>query len=102
MGIRLVRVELASTISREQGERFIAIKFSVRGRDLASAVAEAQSKCSEVVKAPYRMEWSGEFQQMQEAMQRLAIVASLPIVLIIVILYIVLQPLLDAAAGRSP
>ena len=46
----------ASTIYREQGNRLIAVKFSVRGRDLAGAVAEAQEKASGIVKAPYRVD----------------------------------------------
>src|SRR5262249_48156580 len=57
----------ASTIYREQGKRFIAVKFSVRGRDLAGAVAEAQEKTADLFPLGYRTEWSGEFQEMQEA-----------------------------------
>ena len=48
----------ASTIYREQGNRLIAVKFSVRNRDLASAVAEAQEKTNDLFEAPYRAEWS--------------------------------------------
>ena len=59
----------ASTIYREQGQRFIAIKFSVRGRDLAGTVAEAQGKVESDRRVPYRAEWSGEFQEMEEAEQ---------------------------------
>ena len=57
----------ASTIYREQGKRLIAIKFSVRGRDLAGAVDEAQAKTKDLFKAPYRAVWSGEFEEMQDA-----------------------------------
>lgn len=88
----------ASTIAREQGKRLIAVKFSVRGRDLASAVREAKEAVEPILAPPYHSEWSGEFQQMQEAMERLTIVASLAIVLILVILYIALQSLLDTIA----
>ena len=49
---------------REQGKRLIAVKFSVRNRDLAGAVAEAQQKTAQLFRAPYRAEWSGEFQEM--------------------------------------
>ena len=64
----------ASSISREDGNRLIAVKFSVRGRDLASTVAEAQAKTASLLKPPYRSVWSGEFQQMQEAEHRMLIV----------------------------
>ena len=50
----------ASTIYREQGNRLIAVKFSVKNRDLAGAVAEAQDKTKDLLQAPYRAEWSGE------------------------------------------
>lgn len=88
----------ASTIFREQGERLIAVKFSVRGRDLASAVREAQEKTAKILAAPYRAEWSGEFEEMQAAIERLAIVASLAMLLIVVILYLALRSLLDVLA----
>ena len=87
----------ASTIAREQGQRLIAVKFSVRGRDLASAVAEAQLKMQSLTQAPYRLEWAGEFEEMQQAVQRLAVVVSLAMVLIVVLLYLALRSLLDVA-----
>jgi cobalt-zinc-cadmium resistance protein CzcA len=86
----------ASTIYREQGKRLIAVSFSVRGRDLASAVAEAQEKTAHLFHAPYKAEWSGEFQEMQEAGHRLMIVVSLALLLILVLLYLALHSLLDA------
>src|SRR5262249_10138334 len=61
----------ASTIYREQGKRLIALKFSVRDRDLASAVEEAQRKVQPLIPKGYSTEWSGEFQQMLEAEKRL-------------------------------
>ncbi|HEY5315738.1 MAG TPA: efflux RND transporter permease subunit, partial [Pirellulales bacterium] len=63
----------ASTIAREQGNRLIAVKFGVRGRDLASTVAEAQAKTAPLLEnlRGYRTVWSGEFQQMEEAEARL-------------------------------
>lgn len=88
----------ASTIFREQGQRLIAVKFSVRGRDLAGAVREAQQKTSKVLSPPYRAEWSGEFEEMQAAMERLAVVAGLAMMLIVVILYLALRSLLDVLA----
>ncbi len=86
----------AATISREQGERLIAVKFGVRGRDLASTVKEAQAKTNPLLETPYRSTWSGEFQQMQEAEHRMLLVASLALALIIVMLYLAFYSLLDA------
>ena len=86
----------ASTISREQGQRLVAVKFGVRGRDLASTVAEAQAKTSQLLKAPYKSVWSGEFQQMQEAEQRMLVVVVLSLVLILIMLYLAFVSLLDA------
>ncbi len=85
----------ASTISREQGKRFIAIKFSVRNRDLASTVAEAQKKTDDCFTEPYHAVWSGEFQEMNEAIERLIIVVSLSLGLILVLLYLALGSALD-------
>jgi cobalt-zinc-cadmium resistance protein CzcA len=91
----------ASTIYREQGNRLIAIKFSVRGRDLAGAVAEAQAKAGPLIQAPYRAEWSGEFQEMQEAEHRLLLVFSVSMVLIVILLYLAFHSFLDAAVVLS-
>ena len=85
----------ASTIAREQGKRLIAIKFSVRNRDLARAVVEAQEKTKDCFQEPYHAEWSGEFQEMNEAIHRLVIVVSLSLVLILVLLYLALGSVLD-------
>lgn len=85
----------ASTIYREQGQRLIALKFSVRGRDLASAVADAQSRTKSLIEAPYRAEWSGEFQQMEEAVRRLALAVLLALIVILVLLYLALRSALD-------
>jgi cobalt-zinc-cadmium resistance protein CzcA len=84
----------ASTISREQGQRLIAVKFSVRNRDLGSAVAEAQQAIK--LEAPYRAEWSGEFQEMEEAVARLVKIVALSLVLILILLYLAFGSLLDA------
>lgn len=85
----------ASTIYREQGRRFIAVGFSVRGRDLASTVREAQQKTNYLFTAPYRAEWSGEFQEMNDAVQRLSLVVALALTLILVLLYLALSSLRD-------
>ncbi len=86
----------ASTIAREQGNRLIAIKFSVRGRDLAGAVAEAQQKTAQLFKSPYRAEWSGEFQEMQEAEHRLMYIIPVSLGMIYILLYLAFRSLLDA------
>ncbi len=87
----------ASTIAREQSQRLIAVKFSVRGRDLAGAVAEGQQATQPLIHAPYRLEWSGEFEEMQSAVQRLSVVVSLAMVLIMILLYLALRSLRDVA-----
>jgi cobalt-zinc-cadmium resistance protein CzcA len=86
----------ASTVYREQGNRLIAIKFSVRGRDLGGAVADAQEKTADLFKAPYRVEWSGEFQEMQEAEARLLIIIPLSMGLVFILLYLAFHDLVDA------
>jgi cobalt-zinc-cadmium resistance protein CzcA len=86
----------ASTIYREQGKRFIAVKFSVRGRDLAGAVAEAQEKTAELFHGPYHAEWSGEFQEMLEAEHRLMYIIPLSLLAIFALLYLAFHDLVDA------
>ena len=87
----------ASTIYREQGQRLIAIKFGVSGRDLAGTVEEAKAKVQPLIHLPYRDEWSGEFQEMEEAEARLAKVFGLSLALIVVLLYLAFRSLLDTA-----
>jgi cobalt-zinc-cadmium resistance protein CzcA len=79
----------ASYIFRERNQRFVPIKFSVRGRDLASAVEEAQERITRNVKLPigYRIDWAGEFEWLQQAKKRLAIILPITFVLIMVLLY---------------
>ncbi|MGO8778766.1 MAG: efflux RND transporter permease subunit [Rhodomicrobium sp.] len=79
----------ASYIFHERNERFIPIKFSVRGRDLGGAVAEAKQKIADSVTLPsgYRMEWAGEFEELEQAQRRLEIAVPLSIVLILGLLY---------------
>lgn len=86
----------AASISREQGQRLIAVKFGVRGRDLASTVAESQAKTKPLLETGYDSTWSGEFQQMREAEGRMLAVVSLALVLIMVMLYLAFYSLLDA------
>jgi len=91
----------ASTIYREQGNRLIAVKFDVLGRDLGSTVGEAREKTAHLFQAPYRAEWSGEFHEMQEAELRLLAAASLSLALILTLLYMAFHSLLDAIVVLS-
>jgi heavy metal efflux system protein len=79
----------ASYIYRERNERFIPIKFSVRGRDLAGTVADAQQQIARKVTLPpgYRIEWAGEFESLQQAKRRLAVIVPVSLALIMVLLY---------------
>jgi cobalt-zinc-cadmium resistance protein CzcA len=85
----------AATIYRENLKRFIAIKFSVRGRDLGSAVDEAKAKTKELFQIPYRAVWSGEFEQMEEANGRLLWIIPLSLSLIFILLYSAFRSILD-------
>jgi cobalt-zinc-cadmium resistance protein CzcA len=85
----------ASTIFREQSRRFIAVKFDVRGRDLAGTVADAQGKVAPLMPPGYRTEWSGEFQSMQKAEHRLVRVFAISVVLILIIIYVAFRSVLD-------
>jgi cobalt-zinc-cadmium resistance protein CzcA len=80
----------ASFIYREGQERYIPIKFSVRGRDLGTTVLEAQKKVDEAVVIPggYHLEWVGEFGNLEEAIGRLEIVVPIAILLICLLLYV--------------
>jgi len=93
----------ASFIYRENQERYIPIKFSVRGRDLGGAVLDAQQKIQDRVKIPggYRLEWVGEFGELQDALGRLAFVVPLSLVLIGVLLYVSFSSLIDTLLAAS-
>jgi cobalt-zinc-cadmium resistance protein CzcA len=73
----------------------IAVKFGVRGRDLAGTVAEAQARVAPLIKAPYRVEWGGEVRQMEQAERRLVIIIGVSLTLIFVLLYLALRSFLD-------
>jgi cobalt-zinc-cadmium resistance protein CzcA len=79
-----------SFIYREQQQRYVPIKFSVRGRDLGTAVLEAQRRVEQEVTLPggYRLEWVGEFGNLQEALGRLEFVVPIAILLICVLLFL--------------
>jgi heavy metal efflux system protein len=79
----------ASEIYREANSRYIAIKYSVRGRDLGGAVEEAIKKVGEQVNLPrgYHIDWEGEYESQKRSQKRLEIVLPLAILGIFVILY---------------
>ncbi len=78
-----------SEIYREGNQRYVAIKYSVRGRDLGGAVEEAMKKVNEQVKLPtgYHIDWAGEYESQKRADERLLIVLPITILVIFVILY---------------
>ena len=92
-----------SFIYREHQERYVPIKFGVRGRDLGSAVLEAQAKVAKAVQIPggYSMEWVGEFGNLQDALQRLAIAVPASIALICVLLFVNFGSLIDVLLAAS-
>jgi len=79
----------AEQINREAGQRYIAIKYSVRGRDLGSTVQEAIGKVSKNVQLPagYHLEWAGEYASQQRADKRMALVIPITVLAIFLILY---------------
>jgi cobalt-zinc-cadmium resistance protein CzcA len=79
----------AEQINRESGQRYIAIKYSVRGRDLGSTVEEAISKVNHNVSLPagYHLEWAGEYESQKRADKRMAIVVPITVLVIFLILY---------------
>jgi len=79
----------AEEIYREGGQRYVAIKYSVRGRDLGSTVEEAIQKVNAQIKLPpgYKFDWAGEYESQKRSSKRLMLVLPITILLIFVILY---------------
>jgi heavy metal efflux system protein len=88
----------ASFIYHESRQRYIPIKFSVRDRDLGGAVAEAQDRIAKNIMLPvgYRIVWAGEFEDLQKAQARLAVIVPISLLLIIVLLYGLFNSLRDS------
>ena len=93
----------AAYIYREGLERYLPIKFSVRDRDLGSTILEAQTKVTEEVKLPAgsRMEWVGEFGNLQDAISRLQIVVPITLLLIGVLLWMNFGSVIDTLLAMS-
>ena len=85
-------------IYRDNHARFCAVKFSVRGRDMGTAVAEAQQKVKEQVRLPegYTLKWTGDFENQQRATKRLAQVVPVSIAIIFIILFVLFGNARDA------
>ena len=79
----------ASEIYREENSRYVAIKYSVRGRDLGSAVEEAMKLVQSRVKLPvgYHIDWAGEYESQKRSQKRLMIVVPITLLVIFIILY---------------
>jgi len=92
-----------SYIYREQQQRYLPIKFSVRDRDLGGAIAEAKQRIAERVTLPpgTRLEWVGEFRNLQEAIERLQVVVPLSLALIALLLWINFSSLRDTLLAMS-
>ena len=93
----------AAYIYREQQERYLPIKFSVRERDLGSAIQEAQQKIAEQVQLPpgSRLEWVGEFGNLQDAIRRLSIVVPISLTLIAVLIWFNFGSVVDTILTMS-
>jgi cobalt-zinc-cadmium resistance protein CzcA len=86
---KITLIDGPSVIYREDGQRYAPVKFSVRGRDLASTIAEAQQKIHENVHLQYdsHLEWAGEINELKEANDRLKLILPLTFLLIGFLVY---------------
>lgn len=88
----------ASYIYHESNQRYIPVKFSVRDRDLSGAIMEAQERIAKSIKLEpgYRIDWAGEYQWLQQAKQRLAIIIPITLVLVFLMLYVLFKSWRDS------
>lgn len=89
---QLAQIEIVdgpATVYRENGQRYAPVKFSVRNRDLAGAIGEAQAKIKQDVELPYgsRLEWAGEINELQDAQRRLSIIVPVSLLLVAFLAY---------------
>jgi cobalt-zinc-cadmium resistance protein CzcA len=93
----------ASYIYRENSQRFVPLKYSVRERDLGSTVAEAQRRVADKVPLPqgYKLDWAGEFGALIEAQKRLAVIVPLSLLLIFMLLYSLFNSVRDSLLALS-
>ena len=92
------RLDGPSIIFRDDNRRYSAVKFSVRGRDMGSTVAEAQEKVAGKVKLDkgYEMQWAGDFENQQRASKRLMQVVPISLLVIFLILFVMFGNVKDA------
>src|SRR4029079_16608772 len=85
-------------INREQGQRFLALKCNIEGRDMGSFVAEAQARVAKAVQLPegYRLTWGGEFENQRRAMKRLQVIVPVSVLLIFFLLFMTVRSALPA------
>ncbi len=85
-------------INREQGQRFLALKCNIEGRDMGSFVSEAQARVAAAVKLPvgYHLTWGGEFENQRRAMKRLAFIVPISVAVIFFLLYLTFGAALPA------
>src|SRR5208282_3152046 len=81
--------EGAFMIYRENGRRYIPVKFSVRGRDLAGTIQDVQSRLAQKVRLPegYHLEWAGEYDSLQKEQRRLAVIIPITLLIILALLF---------------
>ena len=99
---QLCKIEMkdgGSEIYREGNQRYVAVKYSIRGRDLGSTVEEAIEKVNKQVQLPrgYHINWEGEYESEKRAAARLSIIVPLTVLIIFVILYTMFQSMKWAA-----
>lgn len=87
-----------SMIYRDKHQRYGAIKFSIRGRDMGSVIAEAQEKVNKEIKLPkeYKLEWAGDFENQQRATSRLSEAVPISLLLIFFILFVLFGNIKDS------
>jgi cobalt-zinc-cadmium resistance protein CzcA len=85
-------------INREQGQRFLALKCNIEGRDMGSFVGEAQAHVASAVKLPegYHLTWGGEFENQRRAMKRLGVIVPISVLVIFFLLYMTFRATLPA------
>ncbi|MEA2883820.1 MAG: heavy metal efflux system protein, partial [Bradyrhizobium sp.] len=93
----------AAYIYRENSQRFIPLKYSVRDRDLGSTVVEAQDRIGRKVPLPqgYSLQWSGEYGALVDAKKRLALIVPLSLLLILMLLYSLFNSIRDSLLALS-
>jgi cobalt-zinc-cadmium resistance protein CzcA len=99
---QIAQVEMrqgAFMIYRENGQRYIPIKFSVRGRDLAGTMVDTQQRLARTVRLPegYHYEWAGEYDSLQKEQRRLAVIVPVSLLIILALLFTAFNSFRDAA-----